>query len=124
MRIAALILRVLMGLVFLFASITWFFGLIEPPPLTGPMKTFSDGLDASVYLVPTVKLVELLCGTAFVAGRFVPLAVVLISPIILNIVLVHVFLAPDGLPLAGFLVFANAVVAYQHRDVYKPLLRA
>jgi hypothetical protein len=59
-----------------------------------------------------------------VVGRFVPLAVVLISPIIVNIVLVHAFLAPEGLPLAGFLVLANAFLAYQHRDVFEPLLRA
>ena len=124
MKIATLIVRVLMGLVFLFASITYFFGLIEPPPLTGDMKTFNDGLDASVYLMPTVKAFELLCGIAFVAGRFVPLAVVVISPIIVNIVLVHAFLAPEGLPLAVFLVLANAFLAYQHRDVYKPLFRA
>ena len=124
MKIATVIVRVLMGLVFLFASFTYFFGLIEPPPVTGALKTFDDGMNASVYLMPTVKLFELLCGAAFVVGRFVPLAVVVISPIIVNIVLVHAFLAPEGLPLAMFLVLANAFLAYQHRDVYEPLLKA
>jgi uncharacterized membrane protein YphA (DoxX/SURF4 family) len=124
MKIATVIVRVLMGLVFLFASITYFFGLIEPPPVTGALKTFDDGLNAAVYLLPTVKAFELLCGTAFVVGRFLPLAVVVISPIIVNIVLVHAFLAPAGLPLAVFLALANAFLAYQHRDVYKPLFRA
>lgn len=123
MKIATAIVRVLMGLLFLFASITYWFKLIEPPPLTGAMKTFNEGLEASVYLMPTVKLVELLCGAAFVVGRFVPLATVLISPIIVNIVLVHGFMAPEGLPVAAFLVFANGFVAYQNRDAYKPLLR-
>jgi putative oxidoreductase len=123
-KIATAIVRVIMGLLFLFASITYLFKMITPPPLTGAMKTFTDGLDASVYLMPTVKVVELLCGAAFVVGRFVPLATVLISPIIVNIVLVHAFLAPQGLPVAAFLVFANAFVAYQHRDCYKPLLKA
>ncbi len=124
MKIAVVIVRCLMGVLFLFASITYLFKLITPPPPTGAMKTFSDGLAASVYLLPTVKIVELACGIAFVIGRFVPLATVLISPIIVNIVLVHVFLAPEGLPLAAFLVFANAFVAYHHRDRYKPLFTA
>ncbi len=123
-KIATIIVRILMGLLFLFASITYLFKLITPPPLTGAMKTFSDGIEASVYLMPTVKVVELLCGTAFVVGRFVPLATVLISPIIVNIVLVHAFMAPEGLPVAVFLVFANAFVAYQHRESYRPLLKA
>ncbi len=123
MKIATVLMRTLMGLLFLFASITYLFHLITPPPPTGAMKVFSDGLDASVYLMPTVKIIELLCGIAFVLGRFVPLATVLISPVIVNIVLVHSFLAPEGLPLAAFLVFANAFVAYGHRDAFKPLLR-
>lgn len=124
MKIATAILRVLMGLLFLFASITYLFKLIQPPPLTGAMKTFNDGLEASVYLMPTVKVIELLCGIAFVVGRFLPLAAVLITPIIVNIVLVHAFLQPEGLPIAAFLVVANGFVAYQHRESYRPLFKA
>lgn len=123
MKIAAVIARVLMGLLFLFSSIAYFFELITPPPLTGAMKTFNDGLETSVYLLPTAKSVELLCGTAFVVGRFVPLATVLISPIIVNIVLIHVFLAPDGLPVALFLVLANSLVAFRFREAYRPFLK-
>jgi uncharacterized membrane protein YphA (DoxX/SURF4 family) len=124
MKIAVIIVRSLMGLLFLFASITYFFKLITPPPLEGALKTFNDGLEASVYLLPTVKAVELLCGLAFLSGRFVALAAVLISPIIVNIVMVHTFLDPKGLPVALFLVLANAFVAYSHRDSYKPLFKA
>jgi uncharacterized membrane protein YphA (DoxX/SURF4 family) len=122
-RIATAVIRVLMGLLFLFASISYLFKLITPPPLTGAMKTFNDGLDAAVCLMPTVKVIELLCGIAFVAGRFVPLATVLIAPIIVNIVLVHAFMAPEGLPVAAFLVFGNAWLAHRHRESYKPLLK-
>ena len=124
LKVAMIIARTLMGLLFLFASITYLFKLITPPPLTGAMKVFNDGLLASVYLLPTVKVIELLCGLAFVSGRFVPLASVLIAPIIVNIVLVHAFLGPEGLPVALFLVLANGLVAYYHRDRYKPLFQA
>ena len=123
MKVATIILRSLMGLLFLFASLTFFFKLITPPPPTGPMKLFSEGLEASIYLLPTVKVIELLCGVAFLTGRFVPLATVLIAPIIVNIVLLHAFLDPKGLPVALFLVIANSFVAYANRDSYKPLLR-
>lgn len=124
MRVAAIIVRTLMGLLFLFASITFLFKLITPPPLTGAMKLFNDGLEASRYLMPTVKVIELICGLAFVTGRFVPLATILIAPIIVNIFFVHVFLAPEGLPVAIFLALANAFLAYYHREAYKPLLKA
>ncbi len=123
MKIALIIIRSLMGLLFLFSSITFFFKLITPPEPTGAMKIFSEGLVASVYLLPTVKIIELVCGIAFLSGRFVSLAAVLISPIIVNIFFVHAFLAPEGLPVAIFLVLANSFVAYNHRESYKPLLK-
>ena len=124
MKKAALVVRSLMGLMFLFASVTYFFKLITPPPPAGAMKIFSDGLEASVYLLPTVKVVELLCGAAFLIGRFVALASVLIAPVIVNILLVHVFLEPSGLPVAVALVLANAFVAYANRESYRPLFKA
>ena len=123
MKIALVIVRSLMGLLFLFSAITYLFKLITPPEPTGAMKIFSDGLAASVYLMPAVKIIELICGIAFLSGRFIPLAAVLISPIIVNIFFVHAFLGPEGLPLATFLVLANSFVIYNHRESYKPLLK-
>ena len=124
MKITMIVLRTLMGLLFLFASITYFFKLVPTPPLAGDMKTFNDGLMASHYLMPTAKIIELLCGLAFVTGRFAPLAAVLIAPLIVNITLIAVFLAPEGIAVAAFLVIANGFVAYYHRDRYAPLFQA
>lgn len=121
MKILTRIVRSLMGLLFLFGAVAYFFKLVTPPPMTGAVKAFNEGLAASVYLFPTVKALELLCGLAFLTGRFVPLACVLIAPIIVNIALFHAFLDPKGLPIALFLVAANGWLAYVHRESYKPL---
>ena len=123
MRIAGIVLRTLMGLLFLFSSIPYFFNLMEPPELEGAMKTLVDGMVASGFLLTLVKLVELVCGVAFVIGRFVPLTTVIIAPVIVNILLVHIFIDATTLPVAIFLVVANSFVAYQNWDAYKPLLR-
>ncbi|MBK8794382.1 MAG: DoxX family protein [Holophaga sp.] len=124
MKIAMIIVRSLMGLLFLFSSVAFLFKLITPPELKGAMKVFNDGLVASRYLLPTVKVIELICGVAFLSGKFVPLATVLIAPIIVNILLIHAFLGPEGLPIAAFLVLANLFVAYSYRESYKPLFKA
>jgi uncharacterized membrane protein YphA (DoxX/SURF4 family) len=121
MKRTLLVVRILMGLLFLFSSTTYLFKLITPPEPTGSMKIFNTGLQASVYLMPLVKIVKLICSIAFLSGKFVPLAAVLISPVIVNIVFVHAFLGPEGLPIALFLVVANLFVAYNYRDRYKPL---
>jgi putative oxidoreductase len=123
MKIALIIVRSLMGLLFLFSAITYLFKLYTPPELTGNLKIFNDGLAASVYILPFVKVTELICSLAFLSGRFVPLAAVVITPIIINILMVHTFIDPKGLPVAIFLVLANAFVAYYHRENYKPLFK-
>jgi len=121
MKIAIIIVRSLLGLMFLFSSISYFFDLIPMPQLTGPMKVFTEGLAASGYIVTLVKGIELICGLLFITGRFVPLAAVVIFPIVVNIVLVHVFLAPEGLPVALFVLLSNLFLAFVYRSHYRGL---
>ncbi len=124
MKIASIIVRVLMGLMFAFASIVVLFKLMPQPEQTGNVKIFMDGMTASVYLMTTVKIVELVCAIAFLSGRFVALATVVIFPINLNILLFHVFLEPSGLILAILLILGNLFLAYYYRDKYKSILAA
>ena len=79
---------------------------------------------ATGYLMPLVKITELVCGLAFVTGFFVPLACVVIAPIIVNIFLYHLYVDTSGLGVSLFLVLANSFVAYFHWDKFKPLLAA
>jgi putative oxidoreductase len=79
-------------------------------------------MQASVYLLPFVKVVELLCGLAFVSGFFVPLAAVVIFPITLNILFYSAFLDPKGLPIGVLLLLGNLFLAFYHRKKYAPML--
>lgn len=122
MKIAMIIVRTLMGLLFLFGAVAYFFNLVTPPPMEGAIKTFNEGLAASGYFFTLLKVTELVCGLMLLTGRFVPLALVILSPIIINIFFVHTLLDRTGLPVAIFLVLANIFLAYCYRDAFKPLL--
>ncbi|MGI9056153.1 MAG: DoxX family protein [Pyrinomonadaceae bacterium] len=124
MKIIVIIVRTLIGLMFLFASITYFLNLAPPPEFTGNTKVFMDGLAASKYIMPVAKVFELLCGLAFVSGRFVPLATVVIFPIVLNILLINALHLPEGLPVAIPLFLGILFLAYANRESYKSLLTA
>jgi putative oxidoreductase len=124
MKIAVIIVRTLLGLLFLFASIAYFFMPFEPPPLEGNMKLFNEGLAASGYLFTLLKVTELACGLLLVIGRFVPLALVALAPIAINILMVHIFLDRTGLPIAVFVVLATAFLAYSYREAFRPLMTA
>lgn len=119
MKIATIVVRVLIGLMLLFASITYFFNLIEPPESTGNMKVFEDGLAAAVYLMPLAKALELLTGLSYVTGKYVTLANIIILPITVNILLINYFLAPEGLPIAIPMFLGNLFLIYRYWDNYK-----
>jgi len=119
-----IVVRTLMGLLFIFAAVVVLFKLAPVPELTGVAKTFNDGIFAVGYFVPMLKVVELVSGILFVTGRFVPLATILIAPIIVNIFAYHAFIDNSGLPVAIFLVLANIFVAYNYRDAYRGILKA
>jgi putative oxidoreductase len=122
MKIAVIIVRTLVGLMFLFASITYFLNLVSPAEMSGRPRIFMEGLAASGYIMPVVKALELLCGLAFVSGKFVALAVVIIFPIAVNILLIHTILLPEGLLPANLLFLGILFLAYSEREKYKPLL--
>ena len=90
--------------------------------MTGPIKSFNEGLAASGYFFTLLKITELVCSILLLTGRFVPLALVILTPIIINIFMVHLFLDRTGLPIAIFAVLADIFLAYYYRNAFKPLL--
>jgi len=122
MKIAVIVVRLLMGLLFLFSSIVVLFNIFPQPELSGNVKIFMDGVNATGYLLPLIKVTELLCGVAFLTGWFVPLASVVISPIIINIFLFHLLVDPSGLLVGVLLVLANSFLAYSNWEKYRPML--
>ncbi len=108
-----LIARVLLGVVFLLAGIAGLLNLAPPPDdLPEGLKAFNSGLMASGYFFPLLKATEMICGALLLLGIFVPLALVILAPIVINIVLVHLFLAPSGLPLALVLSLLLGYLAF------------
>lgn len=119
MRIATIIIRVLIGLFLLYASISFFLNLTPETEATGNFKAFNTGLIASVYLMPLAKAVELICGLSYVTGKYVTLANIVILPVTINILLINYFLAPTTLPIAIVLFLGNLFLIYRYWDNYK-----
>lgn len=102
--------RVILGLIFLFSGVAFF--LTTPPPLQGPMADFFNGMIATHYFFYLLKCTEIVCGLLLVSGLYVPLALVVLAPIIINIFLVHAFMMPQGLPLAIVLGLLEIYLAF------------
>lgn len=122
MRILAIIVRTLMGLLFIFGACAYLFNLMPQPELTGNVKVFMDGMLATGYMMNLIKITELICGLAFVSGFFVPLAATVIAPIVINIFMFHLLVEPSGLPVAIFLLLGNLFLGCYYIDRFRPML--
>lgn len=121
--IAAHIARVLLGLIFLVFGLNGFLHFIPTPPPTGAAADFSMGLFKGQYFFPLMAFVQVVSGAMLLAGTFVPLALLLLSPIVVNIFFFHLALDPSGLGMAIFIVAAIILLAVYYWPVYKPVFK-
>jgi uncharacterized membrane protein YphA (DoxX/SURF4 family) len=118
------IARVLLGLVFSVFGLNGFLNFLPHPPEPPAALAFLGALAATGYMLPLIKATELVAGALLLSGRFVPLALALIAPVIVNIVAFHLFLAPGGLAVAAVLLALELYLAFTHRAAFRGLLSA
>jgi putative oxidoreductase len=123
MRVAGLIARYLLGLIFLVFGANGFLHFIPMPPPSGVAGQFMGALFVSHVLV-VVFLLQLIPAILLLVGRYVPLALVLLGPVIVNIVLFHAFMAPSGLPLATVVVILWLLTAWSVRSAFEGIFQA
>jgi putative oxidoreductase len=101
MKIAVLVARILLGLMFLVFGLNGFLNFLHMPMPPGPAGQYMGVLFMSHYL-HVVFLLEIVGGALLLSGQFIPLALVLLGPVLFNILLFHAFLFPTGFPPALF----------------------
>jgi putative oxidoreductase len=123
MNNVSLIARILLGLLFLVFGLNGFLNFIPMGPMpTGLAGQFTAALFQSHYM-SVVFALELIAGILLLLNRFVPLALTLVAPVIVNIVLFHAFMAPGGLPLAIIACILWILAAHKARSIFAGLLQ-
>jgi uncharacterized membrane protein YphA (DoxX/SURF4 family) len=116
--------RVLLGVVFFIPGVIGLLNLAPLPTTTPAAAQFVEAMVASGYLSQALSVFEIVCGLALIAGFFVPLALVLLAPIIVNIMLYLVFLDHAGLPIGIGVVLLELFLVFFHRSAYLGLMQA
>lgn len=117
------IARILLGVVFFVFGLNGFLGFLPMPPMPGEAGAFLGAL-VSAKLLPVVKAVEVAAGLLLLTGRFVPLALTLLAPIIVSIVLFHGVLAPEGMAMPIVILALELYLAWSYRDAFRGVLDA
>jgi uncharacterized membrane protein YphA (DoxX/SURF4 family) len=120
------VVRVVLGLLFFVMGLNGFLNFLPQNAESMPegALAFSMALAQTGYMLPLTMGVQLVSGILLLANRFVPLALVLLAPVVVNIFAFHVFLAPDGLVIAIAVAAMEVGLAWVHRDAFRAVLRA
>jgi putative oxidoreductase len=118
MKILTLIARLLLGLIFVVLGLNGFLNFLSMGPMpSGLAGQFIGALVLSHYFW-VVAALQVAGGLLLLVNRFVPLALVLLGPVIVNIILYHLFLNLTGFPLAILVVILWFIVFYRHRQYF------
>jgi putative oxidoreductase len=122
MKYLPTIARILLGLAFTVFGLNFFFHFIPQPPSPPAAGAFAGAMFATGYIFHLLKVLEVASGLALLSGRFVPLALAVLAPIIVNILFFHAFLAPSGLLIPLVLLVLELFLAWCYRDAFRPML--
>ena len=123
MKHAGTAARIILGLLFLVFGLNGFFNFLPAPTPPEAAAKFLGGLASSGYFFPFLKGTEVLMGALLLSNLFVPLALIILAPVLLNIFLYHFFLAPEGLLLPVVLVALALFLGHAYRGTFKAILK-
>lgn len=122
-RVLPMIARILMGLAFAASGFMGLFKLMpQPKDLPPAVSEFMGAMMNTHYFFPLLFVTQLLVGLLLLLNLFVPLALVLIMPVLVNIILYHIFLQPSGIVPGAILMALELYLAWVYRRAYCPML--
>ena len=116
--------RLTLGAAFFVFGLNGFLQFIPQPPHSGAPGAFLGALAATGYMFPLIKGTELVTGLMLLAGRYVPLALTLLAPVMVNIVAFHLFLEPASIALPLVLLALGLFLAWKERSSYAALFES
>ena len=123
MKVVTIIARILLGLIFVvFGSNAFFRFLPMPPPPPNLAGDFLKVFFASGY-VYVIGGFQVIGGLLLLIGRFVPLGLTILAGIIVNILVFHILMAPEGFGPAIVVTVLELFLVWRYRDAFAGLLR-
>ena len=125
-RILPHIVRILMGASLIVFGLNLFLNFLPQPttPLPPAALAFIGALAGTGYMLKMIGATQVIVGILLLANRFVPLALILFAPFLVNSLAFHIFLEPSGRPMAVLYWAFELYLAWVNRRAYAPLFRA
>jgi uncharacterized membrane protein YphA (DoxX/SURF4 family) len=124
MKVATIIARVLLGLIFVMFGSNAFLHFLPMPPLPqGITGEYLHAFFASGY-VYAIGGLQVVGGLLVLIGRFVPLGLTILGAIIVNIWLFHILMAPElgGMMPAILVLILELFLVWRYREAFRGIV--
>jgi hypothetical protein len=122
MKIVVMIARLLLGAAFVVFGMNVYLHFIPMQMPTGVALEFLGAL-ASTHFFYVIAVFEVIPGLLLLFNRYVALGLALLAPVVFNILVFHILMAPSGALLAVIVALLWMLVFHQHRSAFKGLLQ-
>ena len=116
-----LLLRYLFGIAMTVFGIGNLFQLLPPHHFGGKAGEIMYAFVASGYILQAVGLCQIVLGTALLLNRYIPLALLVFAPVVVNVLLFHLFLDVSSIPMALPIIGLTAYFFFYHKSSFTPL---
>ena len=117
-------ISLLFGLMFINSGLNKFFNYIPmPKDMPENMIKLMGAIKEIGWLLPLVGFAEIVGGILFITNKFRALGAIIIFPVLVGIILTHIFFAPSGLPIALVLLGIELWVIIENYDKYLPMIK-
>ena len=125
-RVTTVSARVLLGMLFFVSGFNGLFHVLPEPSAQLPAgaAAFAGALLATGYMFPLIMSTQLVVGALLLSNRFVPLALTLLAPFMVNSIAFHLVLEPTGRPMAFIVLALQLFLVWRYRRSYAVLLTA
>tara|TARA_Y100000385_G_C12969041_1_gene583186 strand:+ start:462 stop:854 length:393 start_codon:yes stop_codon:yes gene_type:complete len=113
--------RIFFGFMMVNSGLNKFLNYMPIPEMSESAEALMGALDAGIYVLPLVAIVELLAGGLIITKKYNALGAVLMMPVTVNIFLIHTVLNPPGTILSLVLLLINIWILFQNKPKFTAL---
>ena len=116
-----MVLRIVLGLILIIFGANKFAGFMPAPELSEAANNFWTALVNTGYIFPLIGAIEVIAGLLLIIKKWVPFALILFAPIVVNFMFFHLMLAPGSIGPAALTTILTIILIYANWDKYKAL---
>ncbi|GAA4510355.1 MULTISPECIES: DoxX family protein [Sphingobacterium] len=122
MKILKFIACLLFGLMFINSGLNKLFQYLPTPELSEELTKVTEAFGTIKWLMPLVAIIEIVGGVLFIIPKTRALGAIVIFPIMVGVILQHIYFAPETIHIALILLLINLWIIIDNRKKYLPML--